>query len=123
MERIVTRSVTLELTTFGRESVEDEASKQGVAVETLLRHAILHFLAERESDRMAPRFPRFSRGAPSGGELVEIEVDLDPAEWATLEGAAHEAGVPVGRLLAHASMLYLADLDAGIVAHRLLSDD
>jgi hypothetical protein len=123
MERIVTRSVRLELTAFGRESIEDEASREGIAVETLLRHAVLHFLAERDSDRMAPKFPRFSRVAPVGGELVEIEIDLDPAEWAILEGSAHEAGVPVGRLLAHASMLYLADLDAGIVAERILGDE
>ncbi len=72
---------------------------------------------------MAPKVPRFSRVAPVGGELVEVEVDLDPAEWAILEGTAHEAGVPVGRLLAHASILYLADLDAGIVAERILGDD
>lgn len=119
----MTRSVILELTPFGRESVEDEASRQGVAVETLLRHAALHFLSENGSDRLAPRFPRFARTGTAGGELVEVEVDLDPGEWASLEGASTEAGVPVGRLLAHATMLYLADLDAGVVAARMLGDE
>ena len=119
----MTRSVTLELTAFGRESVEDEASRQGVAVETVLRHAVLHFIAEADSDRLAPRFPRFARTAAAGGELVEVEVDLDDEEWATLDRAASDAGVPVGRLLTHATMLYLGDLDAGIVAERLLDHE
>lgn len=123
MERTVTRSVTLELTPFGRDSVVDEASRQNLSVETLLRHAVLHYLAERDSDRLAPRFPRFLRSAPAGDERVDLNVDLDPSEWAAVEAAAEDAGVPLGRVLAHATMLYLADLGAGVVAERLLDPE
>jgi hypothetical protein len=123
MERSVTRSVTLELTPFGRDSVVDEASRQNLPVETLLRHAILHYLAERGSDRMAPRVPRFLRSAPAGDERVELDIDLDPTEWRAVEAAAADAGVPLGRVLTHATMLYLADVDAGVVTERLLDSE
>jgi hypothetical protein len=123
MERLMTRSVTLEMTSFARESVLEEASSQRVPVETLLRHAILHYLSERESGRLAPQLPRFTRNAPLGDELVQLQVDLESDEWRAMEEAAEEAGVPLSRLLAHATMLYLADLDAGVVAERLLEDE
>jgi hypothetical protein len=123
MERTVTRSVTLELTPFGRDSVADEASRQNLPVETLLRHAVLHYLAERDSDRLAPRIPRFLRSTPAGDERVELDVDLDPSEWTAVEAAAEDAGVPLDRVLAHATMLYLADLGAGVVAERLLDPE
>jgi hypothetical protein len=123
MERTVTRSVTLELTPFGRDSVVDEASRQNLPVEALLRHAVLHYLAERDLDRLAPRVPRFLRTVPAGDEHVDMDVDLDPSEWAALETAEGGAVFLLGRVLAHATMLYLADLDAGVVAERLLDPE
>lgn len=119
----MTRSVTLELTPFGRDSVVDAASRQKIPVESLLRHAILHYLAEQDGDRLAPRLPRFSRTTLAGEERVDLEVDLDASEWTAVEAAAQEAGVPLSHMLAHATLLYLADVDAGVVTERMLSPE
>jgi hypothetical protein len=118
----VTRHVTVEMSPFSRESVEEQAARQRIPVSDLLRHAVLHYLAEAESGRVAAKLPRFSRVAPVGEEHVAIDVDLDDAEWEAFGTAASNAGVQRDRLLGHAALLYLADLDAGIVARRLVDD-
>jgi hypothetical protein len=119
----VTRTVTVELSSFSRESVEEQAARQRIPVAVLLRHAVLHYLAESGSGRLAPHLPRFVRDAPFGDDSVHVEVDLEDSEWEAFERAAASAGVSLSRLLGHAALLYLADADSGIVARRLAEDD
>ena len=120
---MVTRSVTVEMSPFSRESVAEQASRQQVPLATFLRHAVLHYLAELESDRMAPRLPRFARVAALGDERMRVEIDLEDSEWELFEAAAEAAEVSLPRLLGHVALLYLGDLNSGLVAERLIDDD
>jgi hypothetical protein len=123
VEHTVTRTVSVELSSFSRESVAEQAARQRIPVAVLLRHAVLYYLAERGSDRLAPQLPRFARTTPLGDDSVHVEVDLEDAEWEAFERAAASAGVPLSRLLGHAALLYVAEVDSGIVARRLVDDD
>ncbi|HEY6781241.1 MAG TPA: hypothetical protein VI111_09810 [Thermoleophilaceae bacterium] len=108
---------------FSRESVAEQASRQQIPLATFLRDAVLHYLAEADAGRMAPRLPRFSRVAPLGEERVHVDVDLEDSEWDAFEAAAVEAGVSLSRLLGHVALLYLGDLNSGLVAERLIDAD
>jgi predicted DNA-binding ribbon-helix-helix protein len=119
----VTRSVTVEMSPFSRESVQEQASRQQIPLAAFLRHAVLHYLSETDSGRLSPRMPRFSRVASLGDELVHVDVDLEDSEWSAFEAAAEDAGVSLSRLLGHAALLYLGDLNSGLVAERLLDGD
>ncbi len=119
----MTRSVTVEMSPFSRESVQEQASRQQIPLAAFLRHAVLHYLSETDSGRLSPRMPRFSRVASLGDELVQVEIDLEDSEWAAFEAAAADAGVSLSRLLGHVALLYLGDLNSGLVAERLIDGD
>jgi hypothetical protein len=123
VDDVMTRSVTVEMSPFSRESVAEQASRQQVPLATFLRHAVLHYLSELDSDRAAPRLPRFARAGGLGDERVSVEVDLEESEWERFEAAAQDAGVSEARLLGHVALLYLGDLNSGLVAERLIDDD
>lgn len=53
--------VKVEFDEFGWELIKDEATRQGVTVEELVRHATLHFLAEGDSERLSRRADVFQR--------------------------------------------------------------
>lgn len=50
-------SLTLDLGAFAREALEEESAQQGVPVEELVRFAVLYYLADRDSGRIARRLP------------------------------------------------------------------
>ena len=96
---------TLKLTfdEFGWQSLESEAGGDGQALDELIVRVVAYFDAELRTTRRALLVPWFK---PSGrGTPREIEFKLS---------AASE------RLLEHASLFYLADLDSGRVADRIL---
>jgi hypothetical protein len=123
VDDVVTRSVTVEMSPFSRESVAEQASRQQVPLATFLRHAVLHYLAELDSGRAAPRLPRFVRVGGLGDEEVSVAVALAESEWQRFEAAAVGAGVSQARLLGHVALLYLGDLNSGLVAERLIDED
>jgi hypothetical protein len=49
-----------------------------------------------------------------------LGLDLDAFGWEALEEEARRQGVTVERLVEHAALYYLADLDSGRVAKRVL---
>ena len=51
-------SVTLRLDGFAWESVEQESSRLGIPVEELIAFAVLYYLADLDSGRIARRVPR-----------------------------------------------------------------
>lgn len=115
----VERSARLHLTPFGLDSLESEARRQRLALATLLRHAIQYYLAERRSGRLAGRVPPFARQEAGGGE-ISVAVELEGSEWRRIEEAAALERVSVPALVRHAAMLYLADIDSGKLASRLV---
>ena len=116
------RSLELALTDFSRSSLEQAARRQGVSVSTLVARAALYYLVERESDRVAARVPRLSREPPAERRdgLLRVTIELRTAAWRDLDRASESEGVSVERLLEHAALLLLADLESGRAAARLL---
>ena len=53
----VSRELKLELDDFTREALEEEAAQLGVPAEDLVRFAVLYYLADRDSGRIARRLP------------------------------------------------------------------
>lgn len=49
------RNLTLRLDGFARETIEEEASRMGVPVEELIAFAVLYYLADVDSGRIARR--------------------------------------------------------------------
>ena len=123
MSTSATRNISLKLDEFGRASLVAQARSLGLPPAGAVRQAALYFLAERGSDRAARRVPRFARQMPSGAEGMEFALALDEADWLALEDEAEEQHVTLERLLVHALLMLLADLDSGRVAVRILDDE
>jgi hypothetical protein len=113
------RLLLLPLEEFGASTLEAEAERLSVTPAALGRHAVRYYLSDRDSGRMAFRVPRLSRAA-AGEPALELELDLDADTWRELEAEAERQEVSLERLLEHAVMYFLADLDAGRVERRML---
>jgi hypothetical protein len=118
---VVARVVKLALDPFGREALEDRAATLAVPPEAIVRQAALYYLALRGAERSAFRVPRFLREA-EGAAPMAVSLELHEADWATLEVEAVHQHVSLDVLLKHATLLFLADVDSGRAAMRILDD-
>jgi hypothetical protein len=118
-----TRQLTLALDEFGQTSLEAQADALELPPAGLVRQAALYLLAERGSGRPAVKIPRFAREQSNEAAHVELALELDEADWRALEHEAEEQHVALERLLVHATLLLLADLDSGRIAVRILEDE
>jgi hypothetical protein len=109
----VRQGLTLKFDEFGWESLESEARRQGETLDDLLSRAAAYFNANRSTRRAAMLVPGFKPGRRGTPCHIQLEVSRDC--WEGLESEAGRRGVPLKRLLEHAALLYLADLDF----HRL----
>jgi hypothetical protein len=111
---------------FGRETLSASARRQNVKTDTLVHQAILYYLSQRDVDRISVRVPDFVRSQQepeaNGDSHMLVTVDLEKAEWAALAEAARAERVTLERLVKHAVLLLLADLDQGRVTARMLDD-
>jgi hypothetical protein len=118
----VPRSLTLSLEEFGASTLEAEAERYSVSPVELGRRAARYYLSDRDSGRMAFKVPRLPQ-EPERRPALELSLDLDPDTWRELEEEAKRQEVSVERLLEHAIVYFLADLDAGRVGRRMLEED
>jgi hypothetical protein len=122
----VRQELALEMRSFGRETLSDSARRQNVKTDTLVHQAILYYLSQRDVDRISVRVPDFVRSQQepeaNGDSQMLVTVDLEEAEWAALAEAARAERVTLERLVKHAVLLLLADLDQGRVTARILDD-
>ena len=116
------RSLKLALDDFGRATLEGEAARYSVEPAELVSHAVDYYLADRDSGRPALRVPRFGRTAAPTAAPLELDVELDDRTWEEAEAEAARQRVPLERLLEHAAMYLVADLDSGDVAARIAAD-
>jgi hypothetical protein len=114
------RSLKLALDDFGRATLEGEAARYSVEPGELVSHAVGYYLGDRDSGRQALRVPRFGRSATAAP--LELDVELDDRAWEEAEAEAARQRVPLERLLEHAAMYLIADLDSGDVAARIAAD-
>jgi hypothetical protein len=111
---------TLKLTfdEFGWQSLESEAQRQHETLNDLLSRAAAYFSAERPKSRAAMLAPGFEPGGRGIEREIRLEVNRD--HWEGLEDEARRQGIPLERLLEHAALFYLADLDSGRFAEHLI---
>jgi hypothetical protein len=112
--RIVMKTFSLSLDSFGRDTLAAEAALVGAGTGEVLRLAVRHYLSELEGDRFALRVPAFARGARRRPG-TEVGVELEERDRAALVSEADRQGLDMEDLLGHAALLYLADRDAGRV--------
>jgi len=114
------RSLKLALDDFGRATLEGEAARYSVEPAELVSHAVGYYLADRDSGRPALKVPRFERSATAAP--LELDVELNDRVWDEAEAEAARQRVSLERLLEHAAMYLVADLDSGDVAARIAAD-
>jgi hypothetical protein len=102
--------VKLQLDDFGKEALEAQMGG-GTSRDAVIRTATRYYLGDRDSGRVAWRVPPFvPRGDPNG---AGTDVELDEATTEALEEEARRQGIAPGRLVEHALLYFLADLDSG----------
>ena len=118
----VRRQIALTIEDFGRTALGDHARDLGVPVDALVTQAVLYYLALLGSERTATRIPSFSRSEAPEGAMMKVELALDESEWSALEQDATKQRLPIERLVEHVVLLFLADIDAGRVAVRVVDE-
>ena len=113
------RQVTLRLGDFVANLLREQARANSLSPGEFLDLAARYYLSERSTGRPAGRLPSFLESR-SDGDTIAVELDLDDESWEQLEGVAAGAGMPTERVVEHALLLLVADLDAGRVARRLV---
>ncbi len=105
---------------FTRASLEQQASARGITVGALLHQAIVYYAADSGSGRPGRHLPRFA-SSPEAEREDAIEVELSDEDWATLaEEAEGERGANEERMLEHVVLYYMADVESGRIAARIL---
>jgi hypothetical protein len=116
----VRHTVTLRFDDLGWQTIGSAASDYGQPLEDFLATALAYFEDELPAERtavLAPRFKPVDHGRPR-----ELLLALEPQRWQRMEDEALRQGVPLAQLCEHAALLFLADLDSGRVADRLLGE-
>jgi hypothetical protein len=104
---------------FGWRALEERASAERLGLERLVALACNYYVSELAAEREATVVPRFRRPA-ADGETRTLELELDDPCLPRLEQEAERRGVALERVCEHAALLFLADLDAGRVAERII---
>ncbi len=113
---------------FGWGALEEEARAEGLALDRLMSLACTYYKSELANERTATLVPRFDKSAAvprfdksaAKRETRLLELELDAESLRLLEQEAEDQELELERLIEHAAILYLADLDAGRVAERVI---
>jgi GNAT superfamily N-acetyltransferase len=112
--------VTLQLDDFGKKALEAQL-RGGSSRDAVVRAAARYYLADRESGRVAWRAPLFVRSVDPDGAGTDVELDEGTME--ALEREARRQGIPASRLVEHALLYFLADVDSGRAALHLADEE
>jgi len=77
------------------------------------REAARHYLDDKDSGRPGWRYPRFGWAEPSATDACVLALPAGDPVHAALAREAERQGVMSERLLHHALLYHLADVDAG----------
>ena len=116
---IFTLEISLGFDEFGWSALQDQAHADGLELDQLIDLACSYYESQLGSDRTAMRVPRFERSA-GGREDRVLQLEMGAETRGRLEQEALRQGVGLERLLEHAAMFYLADLDAGRVTEKIV---
>jgi hypothetical protein len=111
--------VELALDEFALEEVERLAGRLEVPRARVVARSVRYWLDEQAKGRLAarPLAPQDDRAASA--PAIPLAVDLPPADWEAVRRAAAAYEVEPERVVIHAVLLLLADLDSGRLAARL----
>jgi len=102
---------------FARSGIENQlGSTVGAGVEA----ALIHYSRRLDSGRAPLAPPAFLNDRAPGDPASMLELTVDPQLLAKLEREAQCHRVALDRLVAHAVLVYLADLDIGGDGNRSL---
>ena len=116
---IFTLEISLAFNDFGWCTLQDQAHADGLELDQLIDLACSYYESQLGSDRTAMRVPRFERSA-GGRENRVLQLEIGAETRRLLAQVAFRQGVALVRLLAHAAMFYLADLDTGRVTEQIV---
>ena len=108
----------LTLSPFGWASLEARAGADGFDLDQVIEQACAHYASELGTGRLATQVPMFGPAQPKGRVRI-VSLELDQACAELLGDEARRRGVSPERVVRHATLLYLADLDAGRIADRV----
>jgi len=111
--------ISLTFDEFGWRALEEQATLEGIELEQFVALACSYYESELAAERAAAAVPRFRRRSVDG-ETRALELELGDGCLRGLEQEAERQGVALQRLYEHAALLYLADIDAGRVAERIV---
>ena len=114
------RLLSISLDSFGWQTLEAAAGRQDESIEELIAAACGHLVIESERGRAAARLLRLP--GPRQGETRELELALPARIWRALETEADGQKVELPRVIEHASLLYVSDLESGRAADLILDE-
>jgi hypothetical protein len=104
---------------FGWSGLEDQARAEGFELDRIVALACSYYESGLAAGRAATVVPRFGQ-RPLERETRTLVLELGAGCLRRLRQEAERQGLALGRLCEHAALLYLADLDAGRVAERVI---
>jgi hypothetical protein len=104
---------------FGWSGLEHHARAERLELDRLLALACIYYVSELADERAATAAPSFDKPA-LGRETRTLVLELGADLLRRLKQEAERQGLALERLLEHAALLYLADLDAGRLAERIV---
>jgi hypothetical protein len=111
--------VELALDEFAQEEVERLAGRLEVPRARVVARAVRHWLDEQATGRLAGRPPAAHDDRAATVHAIPLAIDLPPADWDAVRQAAAAHKVDPERVIIHAVLLLLADLDSGRLAARV----
>ena len=111
--------VELALDEFALEEVERLAGRLEVPRARVVARAVGYWLDEQAKGRLAARPLAPQEDRVASAPAIPLAVDLPPADWEAVRQAADAYEVEPERLVTHAVLLLLADLDSGRLAARV----
>ena len=115
----VALEISITFDEFGWSVLEGEARAEGLELDRLVSLACAYYKSELATERTATLVPRFDQSAAER-ETRLLELELDAQSLRLLEQEAEDQELELERLIEHAAIFYLADLDAGRVAERVI---
>ncbi len=110
--------VTLRLEDFAWVALESAAGRDRETLDDFVSRAVLYYQAELPASRVAMSAPRFK--PPDRGSPRDLALRIPSEAGERMSAEATRQDVPLEQLCEHAALLYLADIDAGRVAERVL---
>jgi hypothetical protein len=106
----VTKMLTLTFDSFGWAALNAHAKAEGLSLGDLVSQACAHFHLDLPNRRPAAVVPWFAR--KRGAECSEMPLALPGEVWKSLADEAHRQRLPLVRLIEHAALYYVADVQS-----------